>query len=246
MIKPIFIFIAIILLSNCTTVSEKGLDYKLVKYAYQTPDCEPEKDGCLMVSMMYPEFELGDSLARLLANRIIKNSLLDNIGMGDAEAGNILSIEEAVEDLTKGFAKTKEGFNQYGTGWQIDITTDELYRSDSVLVLEISAMTFFGGAHPNYNSRYYNFNRSMGNLLPLSSIVDDMAGFTTKAEAVFKETYKIKEGSSYAEAGFDFLGDKFTLSANFAYLGDSIRLHYNPYEIASYADGDFEITVPIK
>ncbi len=82
-------------------------------------------------------------------------------------------------------------------------------------------------------------------MIPLAAFVDNLEQFTAKAEIAFKKVNNINENISYSEAGFDFLGNKFILSANYAFLGDSIKLYYNPYEIAPYAAGDFEVTVPL-
>lgn len=246
MIKPYYLIVAIALLANCTGNSNKGLDYTMVKADFKSADCEPETDACLMVTIIYPRFNKGDTLAMILANRIIKNSILNNIGMADVESTEDPSIELAIEDLNKRFEDVKKDFGDYGTGWQADIGSRELYRSDSILVLAVGAMTYFGGAHPNTNLRYFNFDRNTGSYLPISTFVSDLEQFTSRAEAKFKRTYNIDEGRSYDDAGFNFLGDRFVLAASYAYLGDSIRLHYNHYEIAAYAAGDFEITVSIK
>ena len=246
MFKVYYLFAVFILLANCTQNSNKGFDYTMMKSEFQSANCEPETDACLMVTITYPQFDNGDTLAMFLANRIIKNSILDNIGMGDVEAAEDPSIEQAIEDLNKSFEELKKDFSNYGTGWQVNIGARELFRNDSVLVLTIGTMTYMGGAHPNSNIRYYNFDRNTGRFMPLVTFVDDLEHFTSSAEVEFRKTYNIKDGTSYDDAGFNFLGDNFTLSANYAYLGDSIRLHYNHYEISSYAAGDFEITVAIK
>jgi Protein of unknown function (DUF3298)/Deacetylase PdaC len=246
MIKIIHFLVVIVLLTGCAKDGTNNLDYTIVKVQFQSTDCQPETDACLMVTMAYPQFNQGDSLAQLLANRIIRNSILDNIGMGDAESTTEPSVNEAIEELSKSFEELIQDVGSYTTGWQADIKADEIYRSDSVLVFEVASMTFFGGAHPNSNVRYFNFDRSTGRYLPITFFVDDLTQFSAKAEAVFRKVYNLKEGSTYEEAGFDFLGNKFTLAANYAFLGDSIRLHYNQYEIAPYAAGDFEVTVSLK
>ena len=249
MIKQTFIFSSIIFLLNCTPAaddSEQKLGYTMVKVDFRSPNCEPETQACLMVDILYPRFDKGDSLAMLLANRIVKNSILDNIGMGDVESTEDPGIEEAIEGLSKSFENLKKDFSDYATGWEAHINTRELYKSDSILVLQIGSMTYMGGAHPNSNIRYFNFNRNTGRYLPISTFVSDLEQFAAKAETIFKKEYNIEEGTSYDDAGFNFLGNRFILSANYAFLGDSIKLHYNHYEISSYAAGDFEITVALK
>ena len=241
-----YLVFTLVLLSGCIHQGIAPLDFSTVQYKYQTPDCEPETDACLMVNLSYPNFDQGDSVARHLANRIIRNSILDNIGMGNVESEIDPSIGEAVDELNQSFSQVKKDYLSYGIGWQAEVSSSELFRSDTILVVEMNSMTFFGGAHPNHGTRYFNFNRKKGNMMPLSTFIKDIKAFTTKAEALFKEQYHIDKNNTYQTAGFNFLGNRFILSANYAFLGDSIRLHYNPYEIAPYSMGDFEITVSIK
>lgn len=239
----------LLLLASCSQYMEnndQNLDYELTTKEFNTPGCQPETEACLMIKINYPSFNSGDSLAMFLANRIIKNSILDNIGMGDAESTEEPSLDNVMEDLNNSFELLKKENGAYTTGWQGDISTTELFRSDSILVLETSTMTYFGGAHPNRGTRYFNFSRDAGNMIPLSVIVNDLEKFTSKAEMVFNEKYGINEDNTYDEAGYQFLGGRFSLSANYAFLGDSILLHYNPYEIAPYSMGDSEITVSLK
>jgi hypothetical protein len=243
------LILLVIILASCGQLKEKQddlLNYTMVTTEFNSPGCQPETEACLMLNIAYPNFDSGDSLARFLANRIIKNSILDNIGMGDVESTEDPSIDQAIEDLSENFEELKKEFGDYGTGWEASITVNELFKTDSILVLETGTMTYFGGAHPNHGIRYFNFNRKAGNLIPLSDIVKDLAQFTSKAEKVFNKKYSINEDNTYDKAGYQFLGGKFILSANYAFLGDSIRLHYNPYEIAPYSMGDSEITVILK
>lgn len=239
----------LIFLASCSEKfmnNDQNLDYGLRAIEFNSPGCQPETEACLMIKINYPNFNSGDSLAMLLANRIIKNSILDNIGMGDVESTEEPSLDQAIEDLSKSFEEIKKEFGVHGTGWQGEISTTELFRSDSILVLESSTMTYFGGAHPNRNTRYFNLNRKAGNMIPLTVIIKDLEKFRRKAEKAFNEKYGINDDNTYDKAGYQFLGGRFSLSANYAFLGDSIRLHYNPYEIAPYSMGDSEITVDIN
>ena len=239
---PIIYIIFIIGCDSRNKAEKELLDYTMEKIVHQTPDCEPERDPCLMVDLTYPVFNNGDSVAQFLANRIIKNSTLDFLGMGDVESTTDPNLNQAVLDLDRSMAQVIKDFGPPPTGWEANMSTTELYRSDSVLVFHVGSMTYFGGAHPNSNIRFLNFNRKTGGLVPLGYLIGDLSDFTHRAEVAFKNKY-LKDAETYADAGFSFLGGKYTLPANYALLGDSIRLHYNKYEISSYAAGDFEITV---
>jgi len=245
----LYVVLVVMSLTACTSVTEKQkarLDYQVQTEMYKTAHCEPETDACLMASITYPRFTKGDSLAVLLANRIIKNSILDALGMGEAEGTTDFGITGALAELDKEFVQLKRDFNTYSTGWSIEIDSRELYRSDTMLVLEVNYMVFTGGAHGNHTTRYFNFHRHTGRLVSLPAFAGNLNDFTSRAEFVFRKTYHLPAEATYEEAGFSFLGNTFTLPANYAFLGDSLRLHYNPYEIAPYAAGDFTITVAVE
>jgi hypothetical protein len=221
------------------------LDYELKVIEYQTPDCEPEHDPCFLATITYPQFNNGDSMAVRLANRIIRNSTLDFIGMGDVEAVTDPTLEDAVHDLSGSFQRFRSDFPASSIGWEARIKSQEIARNDTILVFETNAMTYFGGAHPNKNLRYFNFNRHTGSLVPLSAFISDMETFTARAEKTFRSKY-LKADQTFEDAGFSFMGEDFMLPANYAFYQDSIKLHYNHYEIASYASGDFDIMVSIQ
>ena len=222
-----------------------ALGYELKSIEFQTPECEPERDPCFLATITYPEFNSGDSMAVYLANRIIRNSTLDFIGMGDVESTSDPTLEEAVNTLSDSFRRFRTDFPESSVGWEARIKTQEVTKNDSIIVFETSAMTFFGGAHPNKNKRYFNFNRETGSLVPLSEFIADMDTFTARAEKAFRLKY-LRENQTFEDAGFDFMGGVFTLPGNYAFFQDSIKLHYNHYEIASYASGDFHIMVSIQ
>lgn len=241
--KILIVSVAVLLFSSCGGVKNKRLEYNFLTIDHQSVGCEPERDACFIARLDYPNFHTGDSMAVFLANRIIRNSTLDYLGLGNAEDVDVLSLDKAVLRLEESFqkVKTEQGM---ATGWQAEMDTKELYRDDTVLVLETRMMTYVGGAHPTTNTRYFNFDRRSGRLIPLNSFVN-LKTFTTMAGQTFKDKY-LQPGQQYSDANFSFIGSKYQLPANYAFLGDSIRLHYNRYEIAPYAAGEFEVTVPVK
>lgn len=238
------ILLIILLNFSCerTDNASPALEYEFRSIDYQSPNCEPEHDPCLMVKMAYPFFMIGDSAARAQANMIIRNSTLDFIGMGDVEAKTSPEIEEAVIALDSSFQRLKIEFGS-PAGWMAELHTSEVYRNDSLVVLEVTSANYFGGAHGQYNTRYFNFDRRSGKLVKLEDFVE-LTSFTQTAEKYFSDKF-VEEGETYVDAGFDFYEGKFRLAANFAFKGDSILLHYNHYEIASYAAGQFDVAVPI-
>ncbi len=56
---------------------------------------------------------------------------------------------------------------------------------------------------------------------------------------------QIPEGGSINATGFWFENDGFYLPETFGISKKSITLHYNQYEIASYAEGPITIEIPL-
>jgi hypothetical protein len=56
----------------------------------------------------------------------------------------------------------------------------------------------------------------------------------------------IKAGQSYEDAGYMFENEKFRLNGNYYFSVSGINFVYNPYEIASYAQGQIEFYIPYK
>lgn len=61
--------------------------------------------------------------------------------------------------------------------------------------------------------------------------------FKIFAEAKFRTKYKIPKDQPINSTGMQFENDGFQVAQNLFFTNEGILLHYNPYEIASYADG---------
>ena len=70
--------------------------------------------------------------------------------------------------------------------------------------------------------------------------------FKVFAEAKFRAKYKIPKEQSINSTGLFFENDVFQVAQNIFFTNDGIVLHYNPYEIAAYADGSRELVLSYK
>jgi hypothetical protein len=57
---------------------------------------------------------------------------------------------------------------------------------------------------------------------------------------------KIPEGEPINSTGYMFERDTFYLPQNIGFTQDGVKLLYNEYEVASYADGPVELLLPYK
>jgi hypothetical protein len=66
----------------------------------------------------------------------------------------------------------------------------------------------------------------------------------TLAEEMFRIAQAIPAGGDINSTGFMFEGDQFYLPETIGFDSHGMVLHYNQYEVSSYADGPITITLP--
>ena len=89
----------------------------------------------------------------------------------------------------------------------------------------------------------FTFDPSTGRQLTLAEIVPDTNQVKLIAEEAFRQARELTPGESLSEAGF-FWGEPFQLPENWALTADGLYFFYNPYEVAAYAMGITEFTIP--
>ena len=60
---------------------------------------------------------------------------------------------------------------------------------------------------------------------------------------MFRQKEGIPKDKSINHTGFMFEQDSFYLPENMGFTKEGLKLLYNPYEVASYADGPIEFTL---
>lgn len=240
--KPYYLLVTFCL--GCVS-GRGGLDYRISHTEYNNQDCQQEKEACFVANINYPEFEGLDSLKLIFPKRIVGNSIIDALGMGDSESTELPDIEKALNYVAGSLEKAKDSFT-YGSGWIVDVQTIPVYKNDTILVFALEIMTYFGGVHPNTNRVYYNLNRQTGKRLHYNWFSDQ--GFEEKAEAIFRRINHLNPDDIINDlrVGYSFPNNKFQLPANYGFKGDSVVLYYNRYEIAPYAKGPTEYVIPIN
>ncbi len=87
-----------------------------------------------------------------------------------------------------------------------------------------------------------NFNLKDGKPLEWKDLFTDIEQLKALVEMKFREVRNLPEGSNLNELGF-FWDDPFELPQNFELQAEGILFWYNPYEIASYAEGPTDFTL---
>lgn len=114
------------------------------------------------------------------------------------------------------------------------------------LVLETQFYFYTGGAHGMNGTIFHNYDSRSGRLLGADDLFTDHRALTAYAEKIFRKQFDVPAGASLNEHGFFFEHDRFVLPDNVAILPGKIIFLYNPYEAASYAQGQIRLELPIE
>lgn len=174
---------------------------------------------------------------------------------------NMLQLNEKETDWTKNL---KNASNEYFEGYKNDVkelmddseglsatlnfTSDDdlsiLYNDKYFTIIEHLNSAYTGGAHGNYGSTMYCFDTKNKKRLKLDDVVkidsNTLQGFL---EQNFRKQYEVKSGDNLNTVLFD---DYLKPSKNFYFNNNGLAFLYNPYEIASYAQGQIIVYVPFK
>jgi hypothetical protein len=163
-----------------------------------------------------------------------------------AQNNNAVDIPGAIDAFTEGFRNLQKDFPEELTGWEASVNGTRSYEDTSLLTIKLETYIFTGGAHGYAATRYLNFDKKTGAERSGTELLNDPEAFSEFAERAFREKYDIPAGASINSTGFMFENNQFTLPENIGLSADAIVLHYNPYEVASYADGSLILEIPLE
>ena len=213
--------------------------YTFDRYSF---DCQVDSNRCARFTVNYPMLK-SDFFVDSLVQKINTRTLLA------AVESTGLEVDSNVSDLETqctAFFNDYQEYLSFSTGqalpWTIEITGEVRYQDEQILNIAIQSYQFTGGAHPNGNTRFLNYDLETGYLLDWADILADSLDFIRLAEPVFRKVREIGPEVNLEKTGF-FWGDSFRPPNNFSFEKGGLRLFYNTYEIAPYALGVTEFVL---
>ncbi len=133
----------------------------------------------------------------------------------------------------------------FSSGHSDETTITLLAVTKSTFSLDISGSSYTGGAHGNYGSLAYNYDRYTGELLQLKNIFKPYYEETLRAiaEQVYREKNNLTPYDNLQDKQ-GWLENKFVLPASIGLGADGLHLNYSPYEIKPYVAGTTSFVVP--
>jgi len=134
-----------------------------------------------------------------------------------------------------------------GAGYYLNVNYSISNAIDSVLVCGINETTYTGGAHGSYYISYINVDRRDGHVITLDELCDE-AHEKALTDSIVKQVMADNNCATLEqlkeETGIFMLSDEPVVADNFYFSEKGITFTYNQYEIAPYAVGVIEVTLP--
>ncbi|RBQ08790.1 DUF3298 and DUF4163 domain-containing protein [Pedobacter miscanthi] len=116
------------------------------------------------------------------------------------------------------------------------------YNDNGYVVIDFLADAYTGGAHGNYSSVMYCLDVKNKKQMVLSDIIKvDSNTLQGILERNLRKEYNIKAKDAISTVLFD---DFIKPNNNFYFNNNGIAFMYNPYEVASYAQGQIVVFIP--
>lgn len=179
-------------------------------------------------------------------NKAINTTLCKSLLINDEDQKIPQTLDDAISRFILDYQRDKKEFPDMSSVYSADISMPEPYQTETLISIEIKQYMFTGGAHGYGNTQFLNFNAETGALLSNKELFTDQNEFKKIAEKYFREQQNIDASASINAPGFWFENETFALPQTIGFIENSMVLIYNPYEIASYAQGAIEVKIPLS
>ncbi len=228
----LFLFLSIVW--SCTSPDEKNKDLTFSPKELLTERCVEE--NCATVTITWPEAK--ETAVGKKVNDVILSKLKSYFRPDTVFA----DLKSATEDFVNSYVEFKNDFPEVSGDWNIEITVEKSYESDSLISFKFSEYNFSGGAHPNSSIMFLNFDKVNGYMLTEDQFILDREKLFEKTERSFREYHQVPNNTSLTEDGRFFLPETgFFLPNAIGYEDGKLLLIYIPYEIGPYALGYTEL-----
>lgn len=224
--KRFFVLILVVSIFSC--LEETTLSFTEINKVYENN---------ATVEINIPKAEGNTQLANVI-NSKIENHIANMLNFSEDDADSI-SLDDAVKKFDAEYKTFKNDFEESALVWEALFDGEVTYQSSEIISIAINSYLNTGGAHGNTNITFLNFNSRNGDLLGFDDLFTNKEAFTKRIQPYFDKETKDSNINYFFDEGF-------SLPANIGFNEEGVIFFYNVYEIASYADGITEFTVPFE
>ena len=182
----------------------------------------------------------------LQLNKAIASFIAASLYLEDpSKEPTALTIDIAAQGFVDSYWRDHAEFPDLAAEYFVEALVRETHRDELLLSLEFKHYKYTGGAHGYQDVSYINFDIKTGKELTSQTIFKHYDALSEFAETKFRNTFNIPEQSSINANNFWFDGNTFTMPNSLGFSQDSLLLHYNQHEIASYTDSPVILSIPL-
>lgn len=222
-----------------------SLSFETQRFEETLRDCPEHLAPCASIVLEFPVLpaDAPPDVAAALAAFVDTTVLAPIDEGGGAGAGTPQAL---TEQFLAGYREFAETFPEAPGGWSLQRIARPIWTGPAGFSLEFREESYTGGAHPNSIVRLVSFDGSSGLRVRLEDLIPDehREAVRALAEAAFRDVHGLEATADLTAAGFWFEDGRFRLNDNFAVTGEGLRFHFNPYEVAPYALGPTDLTIP--
>lgn len=180
--------------------------------------------------------------------QFIEKLIMHELG---ADSLNAITIEDCVKKQIDNYGKWYRGVlaeepdSNLGESWNnyySSVAMDVIFNDNNWLVMEMSGSEYTGGAHGNYGVSYMNIDMQQKRVWKMEDVMTvDSNKLNLLLDAEARRYFAIAATESFEDR---LLTDKVLPNGNICITPTGINFVYNPYEIASYADGIINLFLP--
>lgn len=227
---------------------QKGgyIAFEQQNFSRRLENCTIDATPCAAVAASYPHAAAGSVEACKNINDTIDFQVRFSLALFAVTKEEVpKDLEGVAEQLFTEYKETLKNQPNYQIPWRAETKGKILFQSPKVVAVQLDNYAYSGGAHPNTHTSLFNFDNSTGQRINIDDLVTDRKELERIAESAFRKTHKIQASESIKTSGF-FWGSPFRLPDNFAVLEKGLYFFYNAYEVAAYAAGSTDFTVPYQ
>ncbi|MDR2021291.1 MAG: DUF3298 and DUF4163 domain-containing protein [Treponema sp.] len=239
--KLLFVCAGILFFASCRTETARQdiPGYRTLLAEKETPLFPGRGGDSPRLKISLSLLDTAPSSAESLRN-LLWNTLYD--GVSPEEYGNLLGAHYeaqyagAAADLNAS-ERPPEIMN-----WEYTETTKIETRTPQFLVISRNRDYYLGGAHGMQEKTYFVLSPAEPAQLKLEDLVRSRAELQPLLEEALRAQTGLKPGEPLRGGGF--FEDTVTAPDNFFLSEEGLGFHWDPYEIAPYAAGPVEATIP--
>ncbi len=213
---------------------------KLISFDMLSFSNEKDIDAPLVI-INVPKATNDNKVSKVINNTIEERIIALLIFPEDVKVNN---INEAIKSFKTEFYDVKEKFEDHSARWEAKVNGEILFENNTILTIVLKSYVYTGGAHGYESTSFLNFDKEKGKYITNEELFIDNDAFLELANIKFRKQEKIPLDVPINDTGFMFEEEKFTLPKNIGFTKKGVKLLYNAYEVASYADGQIEVVIP--